>query len=330
MNGGTQPSGYYDHFNTVGPAITVNQGGSAGHVKWIDGPFWAGAHCYVVTPGSAVDKRFLFHVLKWRESGIRNSAHGTTIPGLSRSALGQIKVPVPAPDVQVMIAQTLDRYMDLQEALELALDSELELRRSQVQYFRELLLRFDSSDTPYFQVGEICEVSRGRVISRDYLAEHPGDFPVYSSQTLNGGVFGYIDTFAYDFESITWTTDGANAGSVFYHNNEKFSITNVCGLLKVRDASVVSSRYLFRQLESVAKEHVSAGMGNPKLMAAAMKAIRIPIPSMDEQDRVSNALERLDSLQRDLIDSLSTELAARRKQYEYYRDKLLTFEEAPA
>ena len=101
-------------------------------------------------------------------------------------------------------------------------------------------------------MSDIAEISRGRVISKDYLARHSGSYPVYSSQTQNHGVFGYIDNYDYDIESITWTTDGANAGSVFHHRGEKFSITNVCGLLRVKEPQVVSTRYLFHQLSKVA------------------------------------------------------------------------------
>ena len=82
-------------------------------------------------------------------------------------------------------------------------------------------------------IGEICQINRGRVMSKDYLRDNAGEYPVYSSQTVDDGVFGSINTYDYDGEYLTWTTDGANAGSIFYRNG-KFSITNVCGLLKVK------------------------------------------------------------------------------------------------
>ena len=84
------------------------------------------------------------------------------------------------------------------------------------------------------QIDEICRISRGRVMSKDYIRDNAGPYPVYSSQTKNDGVFGTISTYDYDGEYLTWTTDGANAGSVFYRTG-KFSVTNVCGLLEVED-----------------------------------------------------------------------------------------------
>ena len=101
-------------------------------------------------------------------------------------------------------------------------------------------------------------------MSKSYLIDNAGDYPVYSSQTANNGVFGYINTYDYDKESITWTTDGANAGSVFYHNNEEFSITNVCGLLMPKREQV-KVKYLYYILQITLKKYVNSGMGNPKL-----------------------------------------------------------------
>ena len=140
------------------------------------------------------------------------------------------------------------------------------------------MLDFKVVETERVAVSEICRISRGSVISKDYLREHPGEFPVYSSQTLNNGIFGHIDTFSYDFESLTWTTDGANAGSIFFHQDEKFTITNVCGLLQVLDPERVSIRFLYYILSTEAPKHVSAGMGNPKLLAGTMGNIKIELP----------------------------------------------------
>jgi len=177
-------------------------------------------------------------------------------------------------------------------------------------------------------MSEICQINRGRVISKDYLRANNGEYPVYSSQTENNGVFGFIDSYDYDCESVTWTTDGANAGSVFYHRNEKFSITNVCGLLQVINPDEVITKYLFYSLGQETKKHVSSGMGNPKLMSNAISRIKILVPPLDEQERIVSILDKFDALVNDLSTGLPAELKARRQQYEHYRDRLLTFKEA--
>lgn len=91
-------------------------------------------------------------------------------------------------------------------------------------------------------VDNIVTLNRGRVISKTYLQENVGDYPVYSSQTENNGEIGKIATFDYDKECLTWTTDGANAGTVF-HRSGKFSVTNVCGIITINDESYLSYRF---------------------------------------------------------------------------------------
>ena len=173
-------------------------------------------------------------------------------------------------------------------------------------------------------IAEICHINRGRVISKDYLRNNAGEYPVYSSQTVDDGVFGRINTYDYDGEYLTWTTDGANAGSIFYRNG-KFSLTNVCGLLKNKNDGV-DTKFLFYILATVSKRYVSAGMGNPKIMSNVMEGIEIPIPPLTEQQRIVAILDKFDALVNDISVGLPAELNARRKQYEYYRNKLLTFE----
>lgn len=242
---------------------------------------------------------------------------GTKVLRVNGGAMAKIHVPVPPLPVQEEIVQILDSFSSL--------EAELEARRKQYAYYRDELLTFDRERVLVITVGELCDINRGRVMSKGYLEKHRGAYPVYSSQTANNGRFGFINSYDYDGEYITWTTDGANAGSVFYHD-EKFSITNVCGLLRIKD-SRVRAKYLKYVLDVTAKQYVNTGMGNPKLMSNVMKQIKVGIPSLAEQDRIISILDRFDKLTNDLSSGLPAEIEARRKQYEYYRDRLLSFDE---
>ncbi len=168
------------------------------------------------------------------------------------------------------------------------------------------------------KIGEICLIKRGRVIAKKILQEN-GKYPVYSSQTLDNGILGFIDTYDFDGEFLTWTTDGAYAGSVFYRNG-RFSITNVCGLLQVIQNNILH-KYLYYILQITAPLHVSSGMGNPKLMSATMQQITIPIPPLEIQQEIVKILDAFTELNTEL----NTELKARKKQYEYYQNMLLDF-----
>lgn len=170
----------------------------------------------------------------------------------------------------------------------------------------------------YKKLGEIFNISRGRVISKDYLNINAGNYPVYSSQTANNGEIGKIDTYDYNGEYLTWTTDGAHAGTVFYRN-EKFSITNVCGLLQVNDHSI-NIRFVYYILTAGMKNYVSYGMGNPKLMSNVVTKIPIPVPPLPIQEAIVDILDKFTALEAEL----EAELEARKSQYEYYRNELLT------
>ena len=182
--------------------------------------------------------------------------------------------------------------------------------------FLEKLL--DGAEVKWKPLIKVASLTRGRVISKEYLANNLGDYPVYSSQTVNNGEIGKINSFDFDGEFVSWTTDGANAGTVFYRSG-KFSITNVCGLIKIQNNLELNYKFLFYWLSIEAKNHVYSGMGNPKLMSHQMEKILIPIPPLSVQTEIVKIL--------DALTALPSELTLRRKQYEYYREKLLSEEE---
>lgn len=170
----------------------------------------------------------------------------------------------------------------------------------------------------------VAELSRGRVMSKEYLINNAGEYPVYSSQTANNGEIGKIRTFDYDGEYVTWTTDGANAGTVF-HRTKKFSITNVCGLIRIKNTKVLNYKFLFYWLSIEAKKYVYSGMGNPKLMSNQIAKIPIPIPPLEIQQEIVRILDNFSMLTAELQTKLQAELQARKSQYEYYLNQLLAY-----
>lgn len=184
-----------------------------------------------------------------------------------------------------------------------------------------LLKQHCPNGVEFKELGEVCELKRGRIISKKYLKDNVGEYPVYSSQTQNNGIFGYINSYDFNGEFVSWTTDGANAGSVFYING-KFSVTNVCGLLSKKTDSI-SMRFLYFVLSITAKDYVNWSSPNPKLMSNKMAKIKIPLPPLEIQQKIVDILDAFTELQAEL----QAELEARLKQYHYYRNKLLSFEE---
>ena len=145
------------------------------------------------------------------------------------------------------------------------------------------------------KVSDMFKVTRGYVLAATLTNDTKSDempYPVYSSQTKDFGLMGYYRDYLYE-NSITWTTDGANAGTVNYRAG-KFYCTNVCGVLL--SDKVNASQMMAEALNNVAKGYVSY-VGNPKLMNNIMSDIEIMIPvSPMEQKRISDYFATLDHL----------------------------------
>ena len=270
-----------------------------------------------------INTKYLYHTLlnEWHKKVFDyvHKAHPSTIRK-------EYAIPIPPLEVQSEIVRILDNFTELTTEL----TTELASRKKQYEYYKSTLLSDEylganCDSVRKMRVDEICNISRGVVISKDFIRDNPGDYPVYSSQTENDGVLGKINSYSYDGEYITWTTDGANAGTVFRRIG-KFNITNVCGLLRVHREDVLLD-YLYYALSFQAKKYVSSGMGNPKLMSNVMSRIVISVPSIDLQKRIVSSLNRFDGVCYDVIKGIPAEIGARRKQYEFYRDKLLAFDE---
>src|SRR5690606_35164002 len=126
------------------------------------------------------------------------------------------------------------------------------------------------------KIGNIFTVTRGQVLSMTNIVEiidSKNIYPVYSSQTKNGGLAGYYKDFLFQ-DAITWTTDGANAGDVNFRQG-KFYCTNVCGVLLNNEG--FANKFFAEILNTVTRSHVSY-VGNPKLMNGVMSEIIIPFP----------------------------------------------------
>lgn len=186
---------------------------------------------------------------------------------------------------------------------------------------QELIKELCPDGVEFKKLEEVCELSRGKVYSKTYINNNIGNYPVYSSQTANNGELGKISSYDYDGEYLTWTTDGAYAGTIF-HRQGRFSITNVCGLITIKSNKLLV-RFLYYWLSIKAKEYVYQGMGNPKLMTNQMEIIEIPLPPLEIQNEIVRILNAFTAHTAEL----QAELQARKEQYEYYRNKLLTFDE---
>lgn len=218
---------------------------------------------------------------------IRRIAQGTKIYSISTKNFSECYVGIPSKAEQTKIA-TLLRLIDERIATQNKIIEDLRLLRDAIS----VCLLSPKSDWKCYKVSEIADIGRGRVISSKEIAnQNNPQYPVYSSQTSNEGVMGYLDNYAFDGEYITWTTDGANAGTVFYRNG-RFNCTNVCGTLKLHYQ--FDAYYCSLVLANATKKYVSVNLANPKLMNNTMAAIKLYLPPFQEQKRMAQLFRKMD------------------------------------
>lgn len=247
------------------------------------------------TNPNEIDDKFLnyiYQVVKW------NGIEGTTIKRLYNKNILNTKINIPNIQEQQKIGTFFSKLDDLitKQTQKVAL-----LKQLKRGYLQKLFpqagqitsqLRFKGFNGIWKskQIKDIYLITRGKVLSKSEISS-TGTYPVYSSQTINNGLLGYYDKFLFR-NAITWTTDGANAGTVNYRQG-KFYCTNVCGVL-LSDEGYVNN-CMAEIINSVAFKYVSK-VGNPKLMNNVMANIIINVPCLLEQQKISSLFAKLDHL----------------------------------
>lgn len=242
------------------------------------------------------------------------------IPQLPGTSLGEYFVVLPAMQEQTKIANILSTWDKAIQATERLLVNSQQQKKALMQQLLtgKKRLKGFSGEWDRKTISQICHIGRGRVISKQEIESNLGIYPVYSSQTLNQGIMGYLNSFDFSGEYVTWTTDGVNAGTVFYRNG-KFNCTNVCGVLYAK-ASDINLRYLSYALSRVAYKYVSHTLANPKLMNGIMGTIEILFPPLSEQQKIAQILSTQDLE----IDTLQQKLTCLKQEKKALMQKLLS------
>ena len=257
---------------------------------------------------SSVDPDFGYQALALYAAELRMVAQGTTFEAVGGNELRELRFPLAPALEQRRIAEilhTLDEAIRkteeviaklqqmkqglLHDLLTRGIDENGELRDPErhPEQFKDSRLGRIPREWMTQRTSEVCRLGRGRVISQSYLLANPGPYPVYSSQSKDEGLFGSIDTFDFEGPHVTWTTDGAYAGTVFYRNG-RFNCTNVCGTLQAKDEGL-DMQYLALALAPATSRYVSR-VGNDKLMNNVMGEICVPLPGFQEQSRIVRCL----------------------------------------
>ena len=335
MNGGINPSGYWHEYSHDADMIVISQGGaSAGYVNWLDTRFFAGAHAFVINAKEKyILKRYAFHYLKRNQQNFMQSQYGAGIPALAKSELEKFKLPVPPMEVQREIVRILDSFT----LLTAELTAELTARKKQYEFYRDFLLSFDELDKngggcELKMLGDIGEVRMCKRILKEQTSAN-GEIPFYKIGTFGKEADAYISKELFDeyrskysypkIGEVLISASGTIGRAVIFNGNDAyFQDSNIVWI--ENDEGQVLNRYLF-YFYQIADWNIAEGGTIKRLYNDNLKKIKIPVPSLQTQQKVVDILDKFDTLVNSITEGLPREIELRRKQYEYYRELLLNF-----
>jgi len=280
-----------------------------------------------VVPRSSINLRYLYffywNAIKLLGGAVKGSTNSHK--RLQRSDLLGLRIPVPPLEVQREIVNVLDRFTELEANLE----AELEARRRQYRYYRDSLLAVTAGeDAQWATLGKLAANldSRRRPVTK--AAREPGSIPYYGAS----GIVDYVSDFIFDGDFLLVSEDGANllarSSPIAFSISGRSWVNNHAHVLQFE--TYAKRRFVEIYLNSIDLSPYVTGGAQPKLNQANLNRIPIPAPPLVEQERIVEILDTFDALVNDRSIGLPAELNARRKQYEHYRDRLLTFPEAVA
>ena len=229
-------------------------------------------------------------------------------------SIKEIIIPVPPLPVQAEIVRILDNFTEL--------TAELTARKKQYEYYCKKLFRFDENINTVI-LSEIAEIGTGSSNTNEELenGEHP--FFVRSQDVRRK------NTYEYDETAIITSGDGVGVGKIFHYINGKYALHQRAYRIHITDEKVIPKYYFYYMKSAFLKKKKKTSFHSSvtSIRRPMLNQFPVPIPPLEEQERIVSILDRFDKLCNDISEGLPAEIAARQKQYEYYRDKLLTFKE---
>lgn len=343
-NGGTTNTGYYTDYNRTANKIIISaRGANAGFVNRVFCNYWSGNSCYSIEIfDENTNWNYVYYWLKNNERKLLGNQQKGGIPAVSKKQVEETVIALPSLPVQEEIVRILDNFTELTAEL----TAELEARKKQYEYYRSKLLTFDDilgggvNNIIYLRIEELCEVQNGYTPSKK-ISEYwdNGDFPWFRMEDIRTNGKELSDSIqhvnlagvkgkGFPADSIifaTTATIGEHALiTVPFICNQQLTHIHVKENIK----SILNIRFLFYYsyiIDELCKKNIKGGSILPTVSIDKFKQFLVPIPPLEEQKKIVSILDRFDSLCNDITSGLPAEIAARQKQYEYYREKLLDF-----
>lgn len=329
-----------------GEIIAIPWGGTP-NVKYYNGKFVTADNRIATSNDTTVlHNKFLYYWLNNNIDLIAKTYRGAGIQHPSMLDVLNIMIPVPPIEVQEEIVRILDSFSDYAAELQ----AELQARKQQYEYYRNLLLTFNPSaygcgtddeqkdgvttwgghnyKIQWKKLGEICDNMdklRKPVTASTRIS---GIYPYYGAS----GVVDHVNNYIFDGSYLLISEDGANllarSTPIAFSIYGKTWVNNHAHVLHFNsDVTRKFVEYFINNLDI--SKYVSGG-AQPKLNQKKLNSIPIPIPPLELQEKIVAILDRFETLVNDLTNGLPAEIAAVKDQYEYYRNKLLTFKKLSA
>ena len=256
---------------------------------------------------------------------IGKTASGVTRYNVSKKLMEKVSIPVPPLPLQREIVRILDKFTERTAAL----TAELVARKKQYEFYRDKLLTFGdvrggaTSDVVWKSLAEIADISTGSSNTDDAVEGGCYPFFVRSQQPLAK------DEYEYDEEAIITAGDGVGVGKVFHYINGKYALHQRAYRIHPATDGLLG-KYLYHYFVATFPKYIGQQMYQgsvPSIRRPMLNKFQVAIPSLDVQSRIVNVLDNFDAICSDLKIGLPAEIEARKKQYEFYREKLLAFHE---
>lgn len=239
-------------------------------------------------------------------------------------AIREIKVPVPPIEVQCEIVRILDNFTNLTAEL----TAELTARQKQYEFYRDKLLTFGvlgggTIDFRWRMLCEIADISTGNSNTNEAVEDGKYPFFVRSQEPLRKNDFEYDET------AIITAGDGVGVGKVYHYVEGRYALHQRAYRIHINTPEVMP-KYYFHYMKAKFLPYIQKTMFQGSVASIRrpmLNAFPVPVPPLDVQNRIVNVLDNFEKICSDLNIGLPAEIEARQKQYEYYRDKLLSFKE---
>ena len=336
LAGGQKPAYYHNEANRTGETIVVaGSGAYAGFVSYWTIPVFL-SDSFSVEPDDRLVVKFVYYFLKNIQQKIFATKKGSGVPHVHGSSIEKFEIPLPPIEVQTEIVRILDKFTSLEAELE----AELDCRKRQYEYYRDKLLSFENvggQEVKWKKMSEVCKnICSGGTPLTSKAEYYDGNIPWLRTQEVDyceiHSTLRNITQLGLDNSSakmipancVIVAMYGATAAKVAINKIPLCTNQACCNLEIDEDKALV--RYVYQWICKQYEVLKAMGEGSQhNINAQKVKDFKIPIPSLEEQHRIVSILDRFESLTTSLQSGLPAEISARRQQYEYYRDKLLTF-----